>query len=106
MTKNEVIEKIKHYTVDEEYLNTIDTRLHSYIKEVLDNPTRHNKYGILAVFRFLDFLQREDIEFKNKEVKKFVKFYECLKFPSNKRNAIIQVNTHSSISIFQYIRVL
>lgn len=106
MTKNEVIEKIKYYTVSEESLNAIDSRLHSYIKEVLDNPKQHNKYEILAVFRFLKFLQREDLEFKSKEVKKFVKFYECLKFPSNKRNAIIQVNPHSSISICQHIRFL
>ena len=76
MTKNEVIEKIKYYTVPEESLNAIDSRLHSYITEVFDNPTQHNKYEILAVFRFLDFLGREDLEFKNKEVKKIIKFYE------------------------------
>ena len=76
MTKDEVIEKIQYYTVDEDYLNTIDSRLHSYIKEVLDNPTQHNKYEILAVFRFLDFFKKKDIEFKSKEVKKFIKFYE------------------------------
>lgn len=106
MTKNEVIEKIKYYTISEESLNAIDSRLHSYIREVLDNPTQHNKYEILAVFRFLDFFQREDLEFKSREVKKFVKFYECLKFPSNKRNAIIQINTNPSISICQHFRLL
>ena len=40
------IEKIKYYTVPVESLNAIDSRLHSYIREVLDNPTQHNKYRL------------------------------------------------------------
>lgn len=103
MTKNEVIEKIKYYTVPEEVLNAIDSRLHIYLKEVLDNPTQHNKYEILAVFRFLDFLQREDLEFKSKEVKKFVKFYECLKFPSNKGMQSFKL---TPIQVFQFANIL
>lgn len=103
MTKDEVIEKIKYYAVSEESLNAIDSRLHSYIKEVLDNPTHHNKYEILAVFRFLDFLKREDLEFKNKEVKKFVKFYECLKFPSNKGMQSFKL---TPIQVFQFSNIL
>lgn len=103
MTKDEVIEKIQYYTVDEDYLNTIDSRLHSYIKEVLDNPTQHNKYEILAVFRFLDFLQREDLEFKSKEVKKFIKFYECLKFPSDKGMQSFKL---TPIQVFQFSNIL
>lgn len=103
MTKNEVIEKIKYYTVPEEVLNAIDSRLHIYLKEVLDNPTQHNKYEILAVFRFLDFLLREDLEFKSKEVKKFVKFYECLKFPSNKGMQSFKL---TPIQVFQFANIL
>lgn len=103
MTKDEVIEKIQYYTVDEDYLNTIDSRLHSYIKEVLDNPTQHNKYEILAVFRFLDFFKKKDIEFKSKEVKKFIKFYECLKFPSDKGMQSFKL---TPIQVFQFSNIL
>ena len=78
MTKDEVIEKIKLYEIPTEQLIKIDSRLHIYVDEVLNNPNHHNKYEILAVFRFLDFLKRDDLIFNIKEIKKFIVFYEHL----------------------------
>lgn len=84
MTKNEVIEKIKLYEIPTEQLDNIDNRITQYVIDNLTNYDGHNKYEILAVLRFLDFLQREDLVLKKNEVKKFFTFYETLKFPSNK----------------------
>lgn len=84
MTKNEVIEKIKDYEIPIEQLDNIDNRITQYVIDNLTNYDEHNKYEILAVLRFLDFLQREDLVLKKNEVKKFFTFYETLKFPSNK----------------------
>lgn len=103
MTKNEVIDKINTYIIPIEILNEIDSRLHIYINEVLTNPHKHNKYEILAVFRFLDFLKREDLVFKNKEVKKFITFYEILKFPSNKGMQSFKL---TPIQVFQFANIL
>lgn len=84
MTKNEVILKIKDYEIPIEQLDNIDSRITQYVIDNLTNYDEHNKYEILAVLRFLDFLQREDLVLKKNEVKKFFTFYETLKFPSNK----------------------
>jgi len=84
MTKDEIIEKIKLYEIPTEQLDNIDNRITQYVIDNLTNYDEHNKYEILAVLRFLDFLQREDLVLKKNEVKKFFTFYETLKFPSNK----------------------
>jgi len=103
MKKNDVIDKIASYKIPTQQLNKIDTRLTDYITEVLSNPNNHNKYEILGVFRFLDFLQREDIQFRTNEVKKFFIFYECLKFPSSKGMASFKL---TPIQCFQFASIL
>lgn len=101
MTKNEVIGKITSYKIPTDRLNEIDSRLHTYITGVFDNPKQHNKYEILAVFRFLDFLKK--YEFRNKEIQKFIKFYEVLKFPSNKGMQSFRL---TPIQVFQFANIL
>ena len=103
MTKNEVIEKIKDYEIPVEQLIKIDSRLHIYVDEVLNNPNHHNKYEILAVFRFLDFLKRDDLIFNIKEIKKFIVFYEHLKFPSQKGMQSFEL---TPVQIFQFSNIL
>lgn len=84
MTKRDVINKIKEYTIPKDYLISVDRDLYNYVKYNLEIPEEHNKYEILGVLRFLDFLKREDLEFRIKEVKKFYVFYKSLKFESPK----------------------
>lgn len=103
MTKDEVIEKIKLYEIPTEQLIKIDSRLHIYVDEVLNNPTHHNKYEILAVFRFLDFLKRDDLIFNIKKVKKFIVFYEHLKFPSNNGMESFAL---TPVQVFQFANIL
>lgn len=100
MNKQEVVQKITDYEIPVERLNEIDNRLHQYIDEVLSHPDDHNKYEILGVFRFLDFLQK--YEFRDKEAKKFFTFYECLKFPSNKGMQSFKL-TPMQVFVFSHI---
>ena len=100
MTKQEVLQKITDYEIPVKRLNEIDNRLHQYIDEVLSHPDDHNKYEILGVFRFLDFLQK--YEFRDKEAKKFFTFYECLKFPSNKGMKSFKL-TPMQVFVFSHI---
>ncbi len=55
-----------------------DVRLAGYLNSIFDAPDDHNLYEILAVRRFFDFLSR--YEWRAKEVLRFFKFYEILKF--------------------------
>ena len=57
---------------------SFDARLWSYCEKVLSNMDEHNVYEILGVLRFFDFLGR--YTFKPKEVQRFYKFYEAIKF--------------------------
>lgn len=84
MTKNDVIEKIKSYDIPTDFLNSIDGDLCNYVSANLTNTDDHNKYEILGVLRFLDFLKRDDLDFRIKEIKKFYAFYHSLKFESPK----------------------
>ena len=57
MTKDEVIKKIKDYEIPVEQLIKIDSRLHIYVDEVLNNLNHHNKYEILGI-QILRFLKK------------------------------------------------
>lgn len=84
MTKKEVIDKAKSYEIPKDFLLSVDKDLLDYVSDNLTNFDVHNKYEILGVLRFLDFLKRDDLEFRVKEVKKFFAFYKSLKFESPK----------------------
>lgn len=83
--KKSVIKNIKQYQKlandDFEYIEDIEPRINEYISEVLYNYESHNKYEILAVFRFLDFIDK--YSFDRSRFRKFVMTYEFLKFPSD-----------------------
>lgn len=55
-----------------------DKRIGDYCLSVIDNPDKHNLYEILGVKRFFEMLDK--YEWKKGRVKKFIKFYELLKF--------------------------
>lgn len=100
MTKQDVVNRIKDYEVPS-YIKNIDIRLDNYINDVLSHPNQSNKYEILSVIRFIEFCSKYTLN--GREIKKFFKFYECLKFPSNKRYAVIQINTNSVLYVCKYI---
>ena len=80
--KQSVISDLHNIDVDSYKLDRADERLNVYIKGCINNPDAHNLYELLAVRRFFVFLDK--YEFRIKEVKKFVTFYERLKFSGTK----------------------
>lgn len=85
---------------DIEYLDSIDCRLNTYIKEVLNTPNSHGKYEILGVFRFLDFIDKYD--FAVSKFKKFVRFYELLQFPSENGQLSFKL---TPVQVFQFANI-
>lgn len=55
-----------------------DGRIDGYVFSVIDNPEAHNLYELLKVRRFFSMLDRW--RWNARRVKKFVKFYEMLRF--------------------------
>ena len=104
--KKSVIEAIPTYLkkLDEDLdiLERIDDRLTTYISKVLNAPDEHNKFEILGAFRFLDFVDKYD--FNLTKFKKFVRFYEALRFPAegNKMEAF----KLTPIQVFQFASIL
>lgn len=59
-------------------LSGTDGRMSKYIDTVIGNPDLHNLYELLQVRRF--FLMLDRYEWKSGRVKKFIMFYEMLRF--------------------------
>ena len=102
--KTAVIKCIPEYLAkfkeDIDYLNDIDCRLNTYIENVLNTPDAHNKYEILGVFRFLDFIDK--YSFNVTKFKKFIRFYELLPFPSQTGQKGFKL---TPIQVFQFANI-
>ena len=59
-------------------LDDTDPRMAQYVFGVIDNPDAHNLYEHLAIRRFFKMLDKYD--WKKGRVKRFIKFYEMLRF--------------------------
>lgn len=91
---------LKSYNNDKDYYMNIDARLSTYISTVLNDPAKHNVYEILSVFRFIDLTDK--YEFNISKFRKFVKFYEQLKFPSERGARSFPL---TPIQIFQFANI-
>lgn len=80
--KLKVSSELKGIDVLSYKLENTDKRLVSYVLEVINNPEGHNLYEQLSVKRFFNFLDK--YEFRSVEVRKFIVFYEKLKFSGDK----------------------
>ena len=99
--KQSVISDLHNIDVDSYKLDRADERLNVYIKGCINNPDAHNLYELLAVRRFFVFLDK--YEFRIKEVKKFVTFYERLKFSGTKGKTRYKL---TPIQVFQFSNIL
>lgn len=82
-----------------------DGRIGEYVFSVIDNPDAHNLYEILGVRRFLQMLDKYD--WKPKRVKRFIKFYELLKFSGIRgrmRYKLTPVQTFQFANIYGFAR--
>lgn len=84
-------------------LDDTDSRMSEYAFGVIDNPDGHNLYEILALKRFFDMLDRHG--WNVKRVKKFIRFYEALRFNGTKgrqRYKLTPVQTFQFANIFGF----
>ena len=82
-------------------LERTDDRLNIYARSVIAHPDDHNLYELLSLLRFFRLL--DTYLFKPKEVRKFIVFYERLKFSG------IQGRTRyrlTPIQVFQFANIL
>lgn len=99
--KDELVAQLSKCPVSSPHLR-VDDRLLEYVIECISNPSGHNYYELLSIKRFIDFIYRDDIEFRSGEVRKFITFYESLKF-SGKRGPTRYKLT--PVQVFQFANI-
>lgn len=103
--KVRISEELKDINVSSYHLEDTDERLNTYVFSVINNPEAHNLYEQLSIKRFFQFLDK--YEFRSVEVKKFVVFYEKLKFTGAKgvtRYKLTPVQTFQIANIFAFYK--
>lgn len=99
--KRSSVERLRLVDIGRYRLNDTDSRLTKYVKEVISNPGGHNLYELLALIRFFRLL--DTYIFKPKEVKRFVVFYESLKFSGTSGRTSYKL---TPIQVFQFANIL
>ncbi|MDL2230551.1 terminase large subunit [Alistipes sp. OttesenSCG-928-L06] len=103
--KIKVSEELKGIDVLSYRLRETDERLNTYVFSVINNPESHNLYEQLSVKRFFLFLDMYD--FRPKEVRRFIVFYEKLKFAGPRgltRYKLTAVQTFQFTNIFGFYK--
>ena len=105
LLKDKVVKQVpkmyKAFKADIDYYNNIDVRLSEYMEDNLSYPDRHNAYEILAVFRFMKLCDK--YRFNITRFKKFVRFYECLQFPSENGMMAFKL---TPVQVFQFANIM
>ena len=81
-------------------LKDTDERLNTYVFSVVNNPESHNLYEQLSVKRFFHFLDK--YEFHPGKVKRFIVFYEKLKFTGAKGLTRYKL---TNVQVFQFANI-
>mgnify|MGYP002854387679 FL=1 len=84
-----------HYALDD-----TDKRMTEYVTEVVSNSDRHNLYELLQIRRFFQMLDR--YEWKSGRVKKFIMFYEILRFNGAYGRTRYRMTT---VQVFQFANI-
>lgn len=99
--KQEVAARLQSVDIPRFRLADTDKRLEQYATEVAARPDDHNLYELLALDRFFSLMDR--YLFKPKEVKKFIVFYESLRFSGQKGRTRYRM---TPIQVFQFASML
>lgn len=86
-----------------EALEDTDRRIGEYCCENIAHPSRHNLYEILSVKRFFEMLDK--YEWDKRLVRKFIKFYQALKFSGiggRRRYRLTPVQTFQFANLFGF----
>lgn len=87
--------------IDSYALHETDYRLRTYIEGVRSNVESHNLFEVLSVIRY--FKLRDKYKWRPKKVKKFIAFYESLKFSGLKGRQCYKL---TPIQVFQFASIL
>lgn len=99
--KSRTVEHLQAVRLDAYSLDKVDKRLRLYVDDVRNNSQCHNLYEVLAVDRFLRFMDKYD--FRISEVRKFIIFYECLVFNGMRGKTRYKM---TPIQVFQFANIL
>ena len=72
-------------------MRATDARMEAYVLEVIDHPERHNLYELLQIGRFFDLLDK--YEWRAGRVRRFIRFYEALRFNGTNEYSIVMAGT-------------
>lgn len=98
--KIKVSQELRDIDVLSYRLKDTDERLNTYVLAVINNPEAHNLYEQLSVKRFFHFLDKYD--FRPIKVKRFIVFYEKLKFTGAKGLTRYKL---TPVQIFQFANI-
>lgn len=82
-------------------LDATDQRFKIYITQVATHTDQHNLYELLGALRFLDLCKR--YTWSVKAAKRFIKFYECLKFSGTQCRRSYKM---TPLQIFQFASIM
>lgn len=99
--KRATTEQLRHINTSGYHLEQTDDRMNFYVRTVIDHPDDHNLYELLSIVRF--FRLQDTYLFKKKEVRKFIVFYESLKFSGLKGRTRYKL---TPIQVFQFANIL
>ncbi|MFT0222631.1 terminase large subunit domain-containing protein [Bacteroides thetaiotaomicron] len=99
--KVRTLERLQEVNVEDYTLDQTDIRLKDYVKSAISHPDDHNLYELLSILRFFRLL--DAYIFKPTEVKKFIVFYENLKFSGLKGRVKYRL---TPIQVFQFANIL
>lgn len=99
--KTRTVERLQEVNVEDYTLDQTDVRLKDYVKSAISHPDDHNLYELLSILRFFRLL--DAYIFKPTEVKKFIVFYENLKFSGLKGRVKYRL---TPIQVFQFANIL
>ena len=99
--KARTLERLQEVNVEDYTLDQTDIRLKDYVKSAISHPDDHNLYELLSILRFFRLL--DAYIFKPTEVKKFIVFYENLKFSVLKGRVKYRL---TPIQVFQFANIL
>ena len=98
---NATVDALRSVDINSYQLDKADIRLNTYIAGCIGNPEAHNLYELLAIRRFFYLLDKYD--FRPGKVRRFIVFYEKLKFSGTKGLTRYKL---TPVQVFQFANIL
>lgn len=99
--KTATVDALRSVDINSYQLDKADIRLNTYIAGCIGNPEAHNLYELLAIRRFFYLLDKYD--FRPGKVRRFIVFYEKLKFSGTKGLTRYKL---TPVQVFQFTNIL